>query len=102
MEELYKQALRSGDFQVDLGIALLNHAIELEWMDTSKPRPDWMRQSTLAPCDCGQCYFCLNGMTSGNHHHNGVVVYVRSDGKKVRTSGCTDKRVNIMGMSGSY
>ncbi len=71
-----------GDFQVDLGIALLNHAIELEWMDTSKPCPDWMRQSTLVPCDCGQCYFCLNGMASGIHHHNGVVVYVRSDGKK--------------------
>ncbi len=41
-------------------------------------------------------------MTSGIHHHNGVVVYVRSDGKKVRTSGCTAKRVNIMGKSGSY
>ncbi len=89
------------DFQVDLGIALLNHAIELEWMDTSKPRPDWMRQSTLVPCDCGQCYFCLNGMTSGIHHCNGVVVYVRSDGKKVRTSGCMDEKVNIMGKSGA-
>ncbi len=48
------------------------------------------------------CYFCLNDMTNGIHHRKGTVVYVQSDEKKVKTSGCTDEQVNILGKSSSY
>ena len=51
-------------FQVELGIALLNRAIELEDWNGVSPKPAWMRQTTLVPCDCKMCYFCLNDFTN--------------------------------------
>ena len=46
------------DFQIELGISLLNRAIELDWNGVGL-KPKWMRRSTLVPCDCKMCYFCL-------------------------------------------
>jgi hypothetical protein len=47
------------DFQIDLGIALLNHGIGLDW-DGDK-RPDYIRVGELVPCNCKKRYFCING-----------------------------------------
>ena len=53
--------------QIDLGIALINYAIEREFEETSK-RPSWVRQMNFVPCDCEKCYFCVNGHTTGIAH----------------------------------
>ena len=54
------------DFQIDLGIALLNYGIGLDWVGDE--RPDYMRTGEFIPCDCKKCYFCLNGHTTGIAH----------------------------------
>ena len=84
------------DFQIDLGIALMNYAIEMEWKDMDK-RPDFMRQVDFIPCDCKQCFFCLNGHTNGIYHRpdKKMAVHYAND-VCVRTGGgCTDVRVNL-------
>ncbi len=43
--------------QIDLGIQLMSHAIELEWTDLNKDPPDWMQQATLIACKCDKCFF---------------------------------------------
>ncbi len=91
-----------GDFQVALGIALINHAIVLEWTDKSQQKADRMHQSTLIPYECKQCYFCLNNMTRGIYHHPEKITCVKSDGKTMTTSGCIDECVNPTGKSASY
>lgn len=54
-------------FQIDLGVALLNYGIGLEW-DGMGQRPHWMRQTDLVPCNCNRCFFCLQGLTEGIDH----------------------------------
>ena len=45
-------------FQIDLGIALLNYGIGLDWDGTKvSPKPCWTRQSEFVPCDCKKCFF---------------------------------------------
>ena len=39
------------DFQIDLGIVLLNRAIQMDWNGIG-PKPKWMRQTALIPGDC--------------------------------------------------
>jgi hypothetical protein len=81
-------------FQVDLGIALLNYGIELEWDDENRPR--WMRQSEFVPCDCKSCFFCLKGMTCGVEHRRkkGRQVTIQyACGSRRRTNKCTTDRV---------
>ena len=51
------------DFQIDLGLAVLNHAIVLDW--DGDERPDYMRTGDSYPCNCMKCYFCINGHTTG-------------------------------------
>ena len=51
-------------FQIYLGMALLNHAISMDW-DTEDSRPRWMRQTDFVPCNCEMCFFCLRGLTNG-------------------------------------
>jgi hypothetical protein len=85
-------------FQVDLGIALLNYAIGAEWDDLSKPRPEWMRSRDWVPCDCGACFFCLNGLTNGIMHRKKrkvVTTFVQHDNSRTKQKGCTDKPVNL-------
>ena len=55
------------DFQVDLAIALMNYAIEQDW-DGGSEKPSWMRQRAFVPCNCGECYFCIHGHTTGVQH----------------------------------
>ena len=89
------------DFQIELGIALLNRAIELDWNGVGK-KPGWMRQTTLVPCDCKMCYFCLNGFTNGIAHkkQNQTVIHYKC-GKRLRVRGCTSVRVRVRN-SGEY
>ncbi len=83
--------------QIDLGIELLNFAIELEWADTTTTRPGWLRQTSFIPCDCKKCFFCLNKLTNGIHHRpkTNVVIH-HSDGSKTKTTACTSTAVRIM------
>ena len=53
------------DYQIDLGIDLLNYAIQYDLdhkdeLGYSGEYPNWMRQGYLDPCDCGRCWFCIN------------------------------------------
>ena len=89
------------DFQIDLGMALLNYAISISWDGVSK-RPNWMRQGEFIPCDCGECFFCINGHTTGIAHKS------RKKQKKevffanreiLTTDKCTDVRVKLYGES---
>ena len=82
------------DFQIDLGIDLLNYGIGLDWNEVN--RPDYMRAGGFVPCDCNRCFFCINGHTSGIKHAGDKrrsVVY--KCGKRARTVKCTTARVNI-------
>ncbi len=55
-----------------------------------------MRQSKFIPCDCTKCFFCLNDLTNGIFHKpEKKVVIHHSDGKKTKTTRCTDERVVI-------
>jgi hypothetical protein len=83
-------------FQGDLGIALLNYAIGAEWDDLSKPPPEWMRSKDWIPCNCGACFFYLNGLTNGITHGNKckvVTAFVQHDNTRTKQKGCTDKPV---------
>ena len=45
-------------FQIDLGIALMNYGISLDWDgDMNTQRPRWMRRAEFVPCDCEKCFF---------------------------------------------
>jgi len=65
-------------FQIHLGIALINAAIESEWKPREdgkyheKDKPKWMPKTETKgkywPCDCGICFFCKNEFTSGITH----------------------------------
>ena len=52
-------------FQIDVALALMSHGINLEWKDRDGPRPTFMRQTAWVPCNCQECYFCINGLTEG-------------------------------------
>ena len=89
------------DSQIDLGIAILNYGIGLDWVGDE--RPDYMHTGDFIPCNCKKCYFCLNGHTSGIAHANRkrppVVGY--KCGTRVRTKKCSVVRVDL-GKGGSY
>ena len=90
------------DFQIDLGLALISFAIKLEW--TGVKRPGWMRQGQFVPCDCKQCYFCVNGHTTGIAHVKSkeeISVEYRC-GKRAKTTECTEDRVDLGIGSGAY
>ena len=90
------------DFQIDLGIALLDYGICLDWDGESK-RPDWMRQMDRVPCDCKKCYFCLNGHTTGiDHRRKRELEVVYAHGQTLMTDDCTEDRVNIGMKGGRY
>ena len=89
------------DFQIDLGIALINYGVGLAW-DGNSRRPDFMRQGSFVPCDCGQCFFCINGHTTGISHNRkskkATVVYTN---KKLKVTGCSKDAVALEKLSGS-
>ena len=89
------------DFQIDLGVHLLNYALEMAW-DGESERPSWMRQSEFVPCDCDKCYFCINGHTNGIAHppkkkaKNDIFF---ANGEVLTTNKCMNVRVNLFGTS---
>ena len=87
------------NFQIDLGIALLNYGVGLDW-DGKSERPDWMPGKDFKPCDCEKCFFCLNGLTNGIAHpptKKRKVVVEYACGTRLTTNKCTNERVNILG-----
>jgi hypothetical protein len=54
------------DFQIDLGLQLIDMGIQRDWADISDTtsKPKWMRQKPVIPCDCSQCFFCRTDKTS--------------------------------------
>ncbi len=84
-------------FQIDLSMSLLTRAIKWDWDGKSK-KSCWMRQTPVLPCNCNQCFFCLNGITSGITHHPTKKQKVTEDHKcvtRVKTDKYTNKRVNL-------
>jgi hypothetical protein len=57
-------------FQVDLGMQLIEYGIKLDWKDPydEADKPPWIRQVGYIPCDCGKCFFCKTGKTTGTTH----------------------------------
>ncbi len=90
-------------FQIDLGIALLNHALANEWKDLdSDPSPEWTKKIDWVPCNCEQCFFCLNGLTNGMAHKKQKVrtTFVQHDNTCSVQNGYTDKHVDLMNGGG--
>ena len=85
-------------FQIDLARECMNYAIRHAWPDLNGPKPNWMRQAELVPCECKKCFFCLNNLTSGIAHkrkRGAGTTFIHRDNKRTKTVGCTDKRVNL-------
>ena len=81
-------------FQLDLAIDMLNYGIGLDWV--ANKRPDYMRTGGLLPCYCKRCFFCLRGDTNGIRHAGKKRAIVQFKcGKRVRTTKCSEVRVNI-------
>ena len=54
-KKYYNKNTERPDFQIDLGIDMLNYGIGLNWV--GKKRPDYMRTGRLVPCDCKMSFF---------------------------------------------
>ena len=90
-------------FQIDLGMALINYALENEWEDIKEPHPNWIRQRGFIPCDCKQCFFCKKGLTTGiSHKRKTKTVFVESNKKRHVVTGHTDVRVKLRKRKCSY
>ena len=98
---LHKEGVRPGwakcanrhegrkQFQINTALALKEHRIRLDWTDVSdeSTKPEWMRQADCMPCNCGVCFFCKEGKTSGiNHEHQKTRTEKKSQWKKVKKS----------------
>ena len=82
------------DFQINLGIDILNYGIGLDWVGNK--RLDYMRTESFLPCDCKRCFFCLNGHTNSIQHAGVKRPIIQFNyGKRARTAKCTEVRVNI-------
>jgi hypothetical protein len=88
-------------FQIDLGIALMNYGIGLDWNgDVNTQRPRWMRRSEFVPCDCEKCFFCLHNLTTGIDHKRKKVTIQYACGSRRRTKKCTTARVLLKKKNG--
>jgi len=82
-------------FQIDLGMALINHAIAQEWDYLEMSRPNWMHQKPFLSCEYKKCVFCLKILTKGiSHQKQKTAIFVQHNDtcikKKVAlTSGST-------------
>jgi hypothetical protein len=87
------------DFQIDLGISLLNYGIGLDWDGESRERPSYMRKGAFKPCECKMCFFCVKGLTNGITHQpsKGAKVIVEyACGMRVKMDKkCTSERVDL-------
>ena len=88
-------------FQIDLGIALLNYGIGLDWDGIKVSlKPHWMRQLEFVPCDCEKCFFCLKGLTTGIAHKKNERVKIEyTCGSRRHTKKCTTERVKLKNYS---
>ena len=96
--EVYLKKNGQKKFQIDLARDCMNYAIRHAWKDLNGPKPNWMRQTELIPCECKKCFFCLNKLTSGIAHkrkHGAVPTAIHQDNKSTKTVRCTDMRVNL-------
>jgi hypothetical protein len=85
-------------FQIDLGMTLINYALENEWEDIEGPRPNWIRQREFIPCDCNNCFFCLKGLTNGIAHkkpRQTKTLFIQCNNSRTVQKGCTDKQVDL-------
>ena len=87
------------DFQIDLGISLIKKGIEYDLEHKAQlgytgDYPNWMRLGALEPCDCEQCFFCVNGLTNGIAHKDTVK---RKPAKKYKKEvvECSEDRVRL-------
>jgi hypothetical protein len=101
-EEWSKYLKKNGRyvFQIDLGIAIINYALNKAWPNAEGPPPAWIRQLEFLPCDCGVCFFCDHGLTSGIVHKHKlenarVTVTRHKDNSTTVTTGHTRFRVNL-------
>lgn len=91
-------------FQIALGMALMNRGIELDWPDVTdkSKRPPWIRPNPV-PCNCEECFFCKNGLTSGIFHDRASVIMSSPGGsRKKRKIQCTSRRVQLNTTYGDY
>ena len=92
------------DFQINLAIALMNYAIKQDW-DGGSERPSWMRQKAFVPCNCGECYFCIHGHTTGvqhcQRHHKVKMVHMKS-GTLARVNKCSNDVYVDLGKGSEY
>jgi len=100
------------DFQIDLGISLLNYAIKYDLDNKDKlgytgDYPNWMKQGVLDPCRCEKCYFCIKGLTNGIVHKHTGKRSSEGNGDSATTKKskavveCTDDRVGLTLADGS-
>ena len=92
------------DFQIDLGISLLNYGIGLDWDGVSRDKPSYMRKGAFKPCECKMCFFCVKGLTNGITHcpsKTGKVEVQYKCGTRVKTNQCMGERVDL-GLGCSY
>eukprot|EP00956_Cyclotella_meneghiniana_P022021 scaffold40902_cov50-Cyclotella_meneghiniana.AAC.1 len=83
-------------FQIDLGIALMNYGIGLDWNgDVNTQRPRWMRRLDFVPCDCEKCFFCVHNLTTGIDHKRKNVTIQYACGSQRRTKKCTTDKVHL-------
>ena len=63
------------NFQVDLGMVMMQYTIELEWKEPyeQEVKLAWMHQNPLDPCKCSQCFFCVHRMITGVIHKPKIV-----------------------------
>jgi hypothetical protein len=93
------------DFQIDLGISLLNYGVGVDWVGVSEERPSYMQTGAFKPCGCKKCFFCLQGHTDGIPHcpqKQAKVTVEYKCGTRVTTKKCTHERVSLGLASGCY
>ncbi len=97
VEKISGKNYRRVRFQMDLGLQLINYAIEQEWTNGDWPRQSWMVQNSFLYCNCNKCFFCLNGYCNGVYHKPDTMTTVYEVARKKRKiHGCTDERVQIL------
>ena len=92
-----KQAGRK-KFQIDLALSLIKYGIKLDWKapyDESS-RPQWMQQASYIHYNCGVCFLCKEGKTTGIQSKPPTGLPARSKQKAVgKSTKCTKDRVNL-------
>ena len=84
------------DFQIDLGLAVLNHAIALDW--DGDEWPDYVRTGEFYPCNCKKCYVCINGHTTGIAHagkKQSAQKMIYKCGTRAKTHECGTVCINL-------